>query len=107
MPDEWYTASFSPTPLNTAYGYLWWLNGQDTFRLPGQEGREQQGPLIPSAPSDMVAGLGKDDQKVYVAPSLGLVVARQGGRADTQTRQSLSGFDERLWSLLMQLRTAN
>lgn len=106
VPEDWYTASFAPTPLNPSYGYLWWLNGKQTYRLPGLEGLERPGPLIPSAPIDMVAALGKDDQKLYVAPSVGLVVARQGGRADPETRQSLSGFDDQLWALLMSLRTA-
>lgn len=104
VPDDWYAASFTPTPLNRSYGFLWWLNGQESYRLPGQERRDLAGPLIPSAPNDMVAALGKDDQKLYVSSSTGLIVARQGGRADPETRLSLSGFDERLWALLTELR---
>lgn len=104
VPAEWYTASFAATALNQSYGYLWWLNGQATFRLPGRERRERPGPLVPSAPSDAVAALGKDDQKLYISSATGLVVARQGGRADAGTRASLSGFDERLWALLAELR---
>jgi hypothetical protein len=34
--------------------------------------------LIPSALTDLIAALGKNDQKIYVVPSLGLVVVRQG-----------------------------
>ncbi len=102
--DDWFVASFTPTPLNHGYGYLWWLNGQDTFCLPRLERTEQTGLLIPTAPIDAVATLGKDDQKFYLSDELGLVVARQGGRADAQSRAALSGFDDDLWAMLLRLR---
>lgn len=104
LSEDWFDASFTPNPLNRAYGYLWWLNGQETFRLPRQEQTEQRGPLIPTAPMDTVAALGKDDQKLYLSGDLGLVVARQGGRADTESRAALSGFDDDLWARLLRLR---
>jgi len=37
-----------------------------------------KGPLIPTAPPDLVAALGAVDRKLYVVPSLGLVVTRLG-----------------------------
>ena len=39
--------------INQSYGYLWWINGQDSYRLP-QVQLEFPGSLIPNAPSDMV-----------------------------------------------------
>lgn len=63
--------------LNKSYGYLWWLNGKESFRLP-----ESQllfpGSITPSAPSDMIAGMGKNGQYVCVVPSQNLVVVRLG-----------------------------
>ncbi len=63
--------------LNPAYGFLWWLNGQSTYRLP-QSQLVFNGPLFPDAPSDVFAALGKNGQILFVAPSLGLVVVRMG-----------------------------
>ena len=40
------------------------------------------GPLIPTAPADLVAALGKADQKLYIPRALDLVVARLGDKAD-------------------------
>jgi len=60
------------------------------------------GPLIPAAPADLIAALGKNDQKIYVAPSRGLVVIRQGASAGAG-RQALSSFDNELWRRIMAL----
>ena len=66
--------------LNPAYGYLWWLNGKNNYRLPGSE-TEFSGKLIPNSPDDLYAGLGANDQKLYIVPSEKLVVVRMGGDA--------------------------
>jgi CubicO group peptidase (beta-lactamase class C family) len=63
--------------LNESYGYLWWLNGQNTFMIP-QSQFVFPGPAMPSAPSDMFAALGKNGQIVSIAPSQGLVIVRMG-----------------------------
>ncbi len=81
--------------LNPSYGYLTWLNGQNSYRLPGIQ-IAFAGPLFPDAPPDMFAALGKDDQKIYVAPAKGLVVVRMGDAADS-SRQAASNFDNELW----------
>ncbi|MFT4153566.1 hypothetical protein [Parafilimonas sp.] len=57
------------------------------------------GPLIPNAPADMYAALGKNDQKIYVVPSQQLVVIRMGERAGGFPA-ALSGFDNELWGKL-------
>lgn len=84
--------------LNKAYGYMWWLNGKSSFRLP-QSQVEFTGSLIPNAPSDMYAALGRDDQKIYVVPSKDLVIVRMGNAANDQNF-ALSNFDNELWSYL-------
>ncbi|AII51345.1 serine hydrolase [Hymenobacter sp. APR13] len=84
--------------FNRSYGYLWWLNGQPSYMLPGLQ-LVFNGPLIPTAPADLVAALGKNDQKIYVVPSLGLVVVRQGKSAG-DSRLAVSSFDTELWRYL-------
>ena len=85
--------------LNRSYGYLWWLNGQSSYRLPGSQ-VNFPGAVIPAAPADMIAALGKNDQKIYVVPSLGLVVVRQGQSAGA-SRLAASSFDNELWTKIM------
>lgn len=99
LPEAGLARALAPSQsLNPAYGELWWLNGQAAYQLPGRPRRD--GPLIPSAPDDLVAALGKDDQKVYAAASLGLVVTRLGDRAG-DVAASLSSFDDELWRRLL------
>jgi CubicO group peptidase (beta-lactamase class C family) len=85
----------SSQSLNPAYGYLWWLNGKTSYRLP-QTQFQFNGTLIPTAPSDMYCALGKNDQKIYVVPSRKLVIIRMGDVADG-VNFALSDFDETLW----------
>jgi CubicO group peptidase (beta-lactamase class C family) len=82
--------------INEAYGYMWWLNGKATYHLP-QSQFEFPGELIPDAPSDMYAALGKNDQKIYVVPSEKLVIIRMGDAAEAENF-ALSNFDNELWS---------
>ncbi|MCB0447174.1 MAG: serine hydrolase, partial [Gelidibacter sp.] len=59
---------------------------------------EFSGSLIPNAPNDMYAALGKNDQKIYVVPSKKLVVIRMGDVANPENPTfGLSGFDDELW----------
>ena len=95
----------SSQQANPSYGYLWWLNGQSSYMLPGLQ-FSFGGSLIPEAPADLVAALGKDDQKIYVAPSLGLVVVRQGESAGG-VAPAASSFDNQLWLRLMDLECVN
>ena len=86
--------------INESYGYLWWLNGKSSFKLPGLQ-LEFQGELIPNAPDDMFSGLGKNDQKLYIIPSKDLVIVRLGDVANPENPTfGLSGFDNELWSYI-------
>ncbi|MDQ8162296.1 MAG: serine hydrolase [Gemmatimonadota bacterium] len=100
----WFTASWRATPPdNAGYGLLWWLNGSSSYRTPGPYLLpSQSGALIPSAPADLVAALGKGDKKIYVVPSLELVVVRHGEEADASVGNPLaiSAFDEQWWRKL-------
>lgn len=86
-------AMFQRSATNPAYGRLWWLNGGDHRYAPGPASR-QDGPLIASAPDDLIAALGAMDRKLFVVPSLGLVIARNGMSTDP-------AFNEEFWRLLM------
>jgi CubicO group peptidase (beta-lactamase class C family) len=63
--------------LNPAYGYLWWLNGQQSYLLPGIQ-LQLPGPLMPDAPLDTYSAMGKNGQLCNVSPATGLVVVRMG-----------------------------
>jgi CubicO group peptidase (beta-lactamase class C family) len=91
---------------NLSYGFLWWLNGGASHRVPGPYLLPTlAGPLFPSAPTDLVAALGADDKKLYLVPSLDLVVVRLGPRApisDAGDAAAISGFDDPFWQRLRQ-----
>ncbi|MCL9805735.1 beta-lactamase family protein [Flavobacterium amniphilum] len=89
--------------INLAYGYLWWLNGKASYHLPGSQ-FQFNGSIIPSAPSDMLMALGKNDQKIYVVPSKKMVIIRMGDAADG-SNMALSDFDETLWQKINALFT--
>ncbi|MBE2281370.1 MAG: T9SS type A sorting domain-containing protein [Ignavibacteriaceae bacterium] len=63
--------------LNKSYGYLWWLNGKESYMLP-----ETQivfpGYLFPDAPAGTIAALGKNGQIVNIVEEENLVVVRIG-----------------------------
>ena len=87
--------------LNHSYGYLSWLNGKDSLVTPGIPLLVRRS-LAPEAPADMVAALGMGDKKIYVVPSLDLVVARHGTAANDETARAGTSFDSGLWKLLME-----
>ena len=103
LKDDTYTEDMLSTSqsMNKAYGYLWWLNGKDRYMAPGSQ-VVFSGSLIPSAPADLIAGLGKNDQKLYVVPSQNLVVIRMGNDAG-DALVGPSSFDNALWQRLSEL----
>lgn len=101
LDKDYLRAMLSPSqPLNPAYGFLWWLNGQQFSLGAGARAARSDGPLIASAPADLVAMQGAMDRKLYLVPSLGLVVARLGasGAADGES------FNDAFWRALMAAR---
>lgn len=88
-------AMLSPTGTNPAYGRLWWLNGGAYSFGAGPAAARTEGQFIPTAPRDLVAALGAQDRKLFVVPSMKLIVARTGQAAPDRD------FDRKLWQLLM------
>jgi hypothetical protein len=90
----------SSQELNKSYGYLWWLNGKETFRLPGLQ-IVFPGPLIPNAPNNMIAALGLNGQIINVVPESNLVVVRMGDSPSSGNIGSQLNND--IWSYLNQI----
>jgi CubicO group peptidase (beta-lactamase class C family) len=84
-------------PLNPSYGYLWWLNGQESFIPPGFSISVQRD-LIPAAPPDMVSALGMNSQVLSIVPSMGLIIVRMG-----RDPGSLFGFANQKWERLAEV----
>jgi CubicO group peptidase (beta-lactamase class C family) len=83
--------------INPSYGYLWWLNGKANYMVPGGQ-TVYDGSLVPDAPADMYAAMGASDQRIYVIPSLNMVVIRMGDASDPDNPSfAVSGFDNDLW----------
>ena len=84
--------------INLSYGYLTWLNGKASSMEP-QTQIVFPVSIIPNAPADLYAALGKNDQKVYVVPSQQLVIIRMGNTAGGVNLAG-SDFDNELWGKL-------
>lgn len=88
-------AIFKPTATNPAYGRLWWLNSSDHSINVGANSPRREGRFIPAAPADTLSALGAADRKLFVVPSMKLIVVRTGQAAPDRD------FNNRLWQLLM------
>jgi CubicO group peptidase (beta-lactamase class C family) len=74
--------------MNPSYGLLWWNNS-----APGRP--------IPSAPPDVYSARGAADRRVYVVPSLDVVITRLGALPPLSAAGGLDpGFDRELWKRL-------
>jgi CubicO group peptidase (beta-lactamase class C family) len=83
----WFDEALVPSQdLNKTYGYLWWLAGDR-----------------PGIPSDFVAALGALDQKIFICPSLDVVLTRQGGPAG-EASETESDFDQEIVTRLVAAR---
>jgi CubicO group peptidase (beta-lactamase class C family) len=71
------------TPLNDAYGYLWWLGKRGHYVLPSSSSwpwgrREGEGTAIPGVDADAAMMLGANGQFAIAQPSRRLVITRMG-----------------------------
>ena len=86
--------------LNKSYGYLWWLNGKESYLVPGFQLPIRQS-MTPNAPDDMYSALGKNSQILSIVPSQNMVVIRMGDNPDN----SLIGnnFLNEMWEYISDL----
>ena len=84
--------------LNKSYGYLWWLNGKESSMIPGTT-IVFKSMLMPDAPHDAYAALGKNGQILCIAPDKDLIIVRMGNEPDDQFFISTK-FTNDIWKLL-------
>lgn len=101
LEEDFFIQSIHPSQeLNPSYGYLWWLNGQSNYMLPGSQ-EIFNGPLVPNAPADMYAAMGLNEQRIYVVPGKNMVIIRMGEASGIGSSDlALSGFDNTLWAYI-------
>ncbi len=99
MTDTAYFRQMTTTSqeINKSYGYLWWLNGKESYMLP-QSQIVFPGWFNPYAPSDMISAMGKDGQFLNVVPGQKLIVIRMGNAPGSLPVPYL--INNELWRLL-------
>jgi CubicO group peptidase (beta-lactamase class C family) len=87
-------------PMQKAYGYLWWLNGQNDYLDDNIDSENAVvGPIYPAMPLSAWLARGRFDQRIEVIPDLDIIVIRQGG--DTGLPElGREAFDNQFWTLL-------
>lgn len=98
IPENYFIQSVNSSQnINPSYGYLWWLNGKNSYMLPSTQ-QVFNGSLIPNAPAEMFQAMGAKEQRIYVVKSEKLVIVRLGDAANSSGgNQALSNFDALLW----------
>ncbi len=86
--------------INESYGYLWWLNGKNSYMVPGAQ-IKIPGSLHPSAPKDMFSALGKNGQFINVIPSQNMVWIRMGENPDSALVPFL--YNDDIWKYINDL----
>ncbi|MBS3999244.1 MAG: serine hydrolase [Desulfobulbaceae bacterium] len=84
--------------LNKSYGYLWWLNGKESFMLP-QLQIVFPGKLFPDAPDDVIAAMGANGQLLNVCNSQGIVFVRMGDKPNNENDIGPI-FNNEIWKYL-------
>jgi CubicO group peptidase (beta-lactamase class C family) len=86
--------------LNNAYGYLWWLNGKQSFMIPSLQ-TVFPGYFCPNAPADMISAIGSGGQFLNVVPSQNLVWLRMG--EDPGSSNVPFVFNDAIWEYINDL----
>ena len=86
--------------INKSYGYLWWLNGKESYILPSSQ-IVFNGSAQPNAPDDMYSALGKNGQIINVVPSQNLVMVRVGNIPQSVFVPNY--FNDEIWQKFNQL----
>jgi len=89
--------------LNKSYGYLWWLNGKQSYMLPTSQ-TVFPGYLNPNAPAEMFVAMGKDGQFLNVIPGQQMVMVRMGEAPDNLPVPFL--LNDNIWKYVNELQCA-
>ena len=101
VPEAWVDASVQPsTPLNSAYGYMWWLNHEGVWLAPTSSDHEVgEGRRMPDLPENVFQASGAFNQIIFVDPDTDIVFTRIGWVLDFEDVASsvlVEGLDERI-----------
>ncbi|MEL7119648.1 MAG: serine hydrolase [Bacteroidota bacterium] len=84
----------SSQAINPSYGYLWWLNGKESF-IPPSPTISMEGNIAPFAPEDMIVAAGAQGQLACIVPSQNLLVIRMGEESSEDFVPL--GFQNEMW----------
>ena len=90
VPAEDLTKCFKPTPINPAFGLCFWVNSyctrpdareidvEETLEIEPLPEDWSRACLSKQAPPDLICSLGSNFQRLYMVPSMDLVIVHQG-----------------------------
>lgn len=90
--------------LNLSYGYLWWLNGKQSFMVP-QSQAVINSIFSPNAPMDNISALGKNGQFINVSQTNKMVWIRMGDAPDQGDVPFL--LNDKIWLYINKLNCNN
>ncbi len=101
VPEDWVEESIRPsTPLNSIYGYMWWLNQEGDWVAPSWPDHIYgEGKPMVNLPENVYRASGAFNQIILVDPDLDLVFTRIGwvlGLEDTASSGLTEGLAERI-----------
>ena len=94
----------SSQELNPSYGYLWWLNGKESYIAPSSPLSINES-IAPNAPSDLITAAGAQGQFISISKSTGMMMIRQG-LSDEKDLAALPIIDE-IWSRILSFNNEN
>jgi CubicO group peptidase (beta-lactamase class C family) len=107
VPSNLLREAFIGSEVNPAYGLTFWLNheapnGPETdmervLDLPWQNARWTDVCICRDAPADMVVALGSHYQRLFIIPSLKIIIVRQGSGGNFSDAQFLRLILGRSW----------
>lgn len=103
-PNYFDAMTTSSQNINPSYGYLTWLNGKSSFMIP-QVQLHFPGPIMPSAPSNVFAAIGKNGQLINIDADQNLVFIRMG-QNDGNSLVSTQ-YNDTIWQKINDLHCTN
>lgn len=103
LDDElYYDEMLKPSQsLNPSYGYLWWLNGQESYIAPDSPESFDEA-MAPNAPADLVLAAGSQGQFISIVPSEDLILIRVGNSSDSSLAPI--SFHNEIWKRMQKIR---